>query len=339
MNTFVVTTRVLFVAWAFCNGTPLPIHEMDAYDPTLMYNKWQTVIPASAQDYDVECNQASKCAFLIYIPTSATGATCILPNFLADFRERHSHYSVFFNQTHALKNADGGIGVQGRGCTCDTEIHFSSNPKHLKIAHAIMVSVLDGQIDNCVKIVNEILPPKSRPRNQKWIGISMEPGSIYQNNRLVNYPRLRKKYNLDYIISNDAYSDMPISHITNGYLGNFRMRDFFAKPINSIIKKKPRIMAMYSNCNTGEAGKRTAFIAALCKHFDVDSFGACHHTADLPPEMQQFTYTNQDYVTKLNVMSEYVFSLAFDNTEDDYNSSEKLWHSLLAGSIPGIHKS
>merc|ERR1712196_39681 len=42
----------------------------------------------------------------------------------------------------------------------------------------------------------------------------------------------------------------------------------------------------------------------------------------------------EDSKIKMELMAKYQFSLAFDNTLEEWNTSEKLWHSLLSGTIP-----
>lgn len=63
----------------------------------------------------------------------------------------------------------------------------------------------------------------------------------------------------------------------------------------------------------------------------MDNYGACGNNME---SMGEFTYSKHDNTDKLSKIAEYQFSLAFDNTEEEYNQSEKLWQSLLAGTIP-----
>ncbi len=53
-------------------------------------------------------------------------------------------------------------------------------------------------------------------------------------------------------------------------------------------KSKEKFIAFFaSNCNTGGADKRTAYVDELMKYVKVDSFGGCLHTANMDQEGEQ----------------------------------------------------
>ena len=89
---------------------------------------------------------------------------------------------------------------------------------------------------------------------------------------------------------------------------------------------------MYSNCGEGEAAFRSDVISTLTSEakLSVHNYGECGRNKDGPAS----TYSRDDSTIKLELMAEYQFTLSFDNTVEEWNQSEKLWHALLMGNIP-----
>lgn len=57
--------------------------------------------------------------------------------------------------------------------------------------------------------------------------------------------------------------------------------------INTFLDPPPKkssdkiVVLMASNCNTGGADKRTAYVEELMKYIKVDSYGGCLHNTDM----------------------------------------------------------
>jgi len=289
---------------------------------------FEGVLPRLAPTYDTVCAEVKEgCAFLIFIP-STMSADCLVES---PGKEWHGFFnSLFGMQTVNKDSSDPGVSNPGSGCDCDVPVHYTVNPKFLPFAHAVMVSSLNEQLEQCKESLQEMQP--LRPPQQMLMSISFEPPNRYSNNLKENLPLLKDSHGIQIVMSNDRYSDLPITHITNQYLGNFKVEDLFA-PIN-ITNKKIAIAAMYSNCGSGEGGNRADFLTSLDEHFPLHSFGSCHNTKAIPADKAGMTYSDRDMATKLDIHADYLFTLAYDNTEDDYNFSEKVWQSLLAGTIP-----
>lgn len=103
------------------------------------------------------------------------------------------------------------------------------------------------------------------------------------------------------------------------------------------------ILWMNSNCKT--TSKRTEYVHELMKYIDVDNYGTCgKNIRNLPDHIvaiQNSTNRNlQDRGSyqwengKLTLSSEYLFTISIENSLTYDYITEKLWHPLVAGSIP-----
>ena len=103
------------------------------------------------------------------------------------------------------------------------------------------------------------------------------------------------------------------------------------------------ILWMNSNCRA--ISRRTQYIMKLMKYVDVDNFGTCGSNIRPLPEhivriQRSANRTLKDIATyrweagKLALSKEYLFTIAIENSLTHDYVSEKLWHPLVAGSIP-----
>ena len=100
---------------------------------------------------------------------------------------------------------------------------------------------------------------------------------------------------------------------------------------------------MNSNCNT--PSKRTEYMRELMKFIDVDNYGTCgSNIRTLPKHIVNIqNSTNRDLKDrgsyrweegKLALSSEYLFTIAIENSINHDYITEKLWHPFIAGSVP-----
>ncbi|CAF1673001.1 unnamed protein product, partial [Adineta ricciae] len=106
---------------------------------------------------------------------------------------------------------------------------------------------------------------------------------------------------------------------------------------------KASTLWMNSNCQT--ISKRTQYVQRMMKFIDIDNFGICgtnirplpQHIIDLEGSK---TRSEQDRGTynweagKLALTSDYLFTIAIENSLNHDYVTEKLWHAFVAGSVP-----
>jgi len=118
---------------------------------------------------------------------------------------------------------------------------------------------------------------------------------------------------------------------SNGSIDEFRFTPLAPE------KKIQAIGFMSSNCNGGGAIYRTCYTKDLMNHIQVDALGTCMHNKDLDEEDKPhplFSDLGDSLRIKRKVLSKYMFSLAFENNNMTDYVTEKVYTSLLSGSVP-----
>ncbi|CAF1280371.1 unnamed protein product, partial [Didymodactylos carnosus] len=103
------------------------------------------------------------------------------------------------------------------------------------------------------------------------------------------------------------------------------------------------ILWMNSNCKT--LSDRTEYMLELMKYIDVDNYGSCgQNILSLPKHIVKIqdsegrNLKDRDSYNweagKLALSSEYLFTVAIENGLNHDYITEKLWHPLVAGSVP-----
>eukprot|EP01133_Synstelium_polycarpum_P004397 gene4397-5146_t len=158
--------------------------------------------------------------------------------------------------------------------------------------------------------------------HEEYFPIQMEPGYVR------------------HLDANSTYRQSSEVHITftcswgmgaNGHIDNFKEAQ--VKPFSA---KEKAIGFMSSNCGGGGAIYRTEYIKELMKLLKVDGLGECLHTKDLDPEdsIPVFGDLGKSMSIKERILSKYMFSFAFENNNKTDYVSEKVYTSLLSGSLP-----
>ena len=100
---------------------------------------------------------------------------------------------------------------------------------------------------------------------------------------------------------------------------------------------------MNSNCHT--QSKRTEYLSEMIKYIDVDNYGTCgrnirrlpEHIVRIQNSLNRNLKNRGSYnweAGKLNLSSGYLFTVAIENSISHDYITEKLWHPLVAGSVP-----
>ncbi|XP_029438266.1 alpha-(1,3)-fucosyltransferase 6-like [Rhinatrema bivittatum] len=176
--------------------------------------------------------------------------------------------------------------------------HFTANRTWYKHADAVILHHRD------VCYSKKQLPQDPRPPNQYWIWFNLESPSHSPNlDFMSNLINLTMSYRRD----SDIFTPY-------GWI------QLLEKPRNYSIPSKSKMVAWaVSNWNPGS--KRVKYYEELRKHIHIDVFGQGH--MPLPREKHH------------EIISQYKFYLAFENSQHEDYITEKLWsNALLSGAVP-----
>jgi hypothetical protein len=190
------------------------------------------------------------------------------------------------------------------------------------------------------------LPTAGFPAAPVWVSTGYETGKYFplltrakwtaQFDILSSYPRSAAVVAEQQLAHPDC-DLLPITYTcawgkTDGSIDAFRtmptLESFRAREVGAVL--------MASNCANGGAERRTAYVAALADAFPVVSFGRCLHNRDLPAHMVRPVYDDHGSAMsdKTEMFANFMFVLAFENSNTTDYISEKVYNALLAGAIP-----
>lgn len=71
------------------------------------------------------------------------------------------------------------------------------------------------------------------------------------------------------------------------------------------------------------------------KYIPVDSYGSCLHNKDFPFSDSRHGQGWED--RKMKVVSDYLFVLAFENSNQPDYVTEKFYHAFMSGAVPIVN--
>jgi len=167
-----------------------------------------------------------------------------------------------------------------------------------------------------------LLPP-ARPAHcrQPWIFFSQESSSNYP---LQAHHAFRSlfAYNMTFELDHDV----PVTYADRPYLSGFTYRGHG----NVRKKRSKQIVAIIGKCASHTA--RDVYVQQLAQHLVLDSYGACLNNK--PPPVGDAEWYNIYGESKLQVMSEYHFCVAFENSRHLDYVTEKVFQAYAAGCVP-----
>lgn len=142
-------------------------------------------------------------------------------------------------------------------------------------------------------------------------------------------------HNVSHVLS---YAPVAGAHTTVVSFANFDAHHALRQPL-PVADKLPAVAAFISNCNAGAAFDRLALVQRFRDAgIDVYSFGACANTHSIeqmfPHCARQSRRSAMWDFQKLCVAQHFRFTFALENTIAPGWVTEKLFQSLLAGSVP-----
>ncbi|OHT03800.1 hypothetical protein TRFO_01480 [Tritrichomonas foetus] len=139
---------------------------------------------------------------------------------------------------------------------------------------------------------------------------AMECNSYYGYHQYLH----KFNYTMDYRLT----SDIPIP-----YSETFSFNE--SLPLEN---KTGFIAAFISNCD--DNNNRMKYVEEMGKYVKIDSYGFCQHNTEIPEHYR----SPMLHVEKMNVLRDYKFTIAFENSDDEDYVTEKLYHPLSVGSVP-----
>eukprot|EP01133_Synstelium_polycarpum_P000189 gene189-227_t len=207
------------------------------------------------------------------------------------------------------------------GCPEIDDCAVETNWTALDYADAVVFDV------SKVQLSKEAYYPKERKfPKQLFVGLSVENPTYYPSQ--LNQTYLETTYNLT---GSYRFLDSD-SHITVGYgpvpaYGQKIQFDITA--MKEIPKPKELLVNFIQQNCYGHMG-RTQIVEEIMKLIDVDSMGPCLRNKNVT---QVYGMVNSN-VQKTELIKNYVFTLALENTRCVDYITEKLWQPMTVGSIP-----
>ena len=155
-------------------------------------------------------------------------------------------------------------------------------------------------------------PPLQKREGQIWVAWSMECEKYYPIE-----PQTESSYTFDLTMTYKRQSDVLIPYYYP------ELREKFQKPVRK--KSKRKLAAMFESSGHNQS-KRLEYTRELMQHLEIHSYGKRFKNRNLPDDRGR--------ETKMNVISEYKFTLAFENAIAPDYVTEKFFDPLVAGSVP-----
>ena len=163
--------------------------------------------------------------------------------------------------------------------------------------------------------------PQKRP-GQKWILMSMESDRNYP---FLRDPRIAKQFDLQMTYRLD--SDIPTLYPNwKQYAG------FQDAPLDFALKSSQPATVLYAASNPVEY--RDVFVGELMQHLPVDSVGKCLHNRDINGFSSGTGWPNDGFRALLELIRQYKFYLALENSQTVDYVTEKVFMALAAGTVP-----
>jgi hypothetical protein len=158
--------------------------------------------------------------------------------------------------------------------------------------------------------------PRQKPPGQLWVAWSLECDA--------NYPRLRDpEYMRQFDLTMTYRLDADVIVAYTSYFPGIDL----ASALRTPPKPKPadNLVSLFISSGMNRSG-RIEYAAELMCYLDVHAYGKMFRNRDIPEDQWR--------PSKLDVIANYKFDLAFENAITEDYVSEKFFDPLLAGAVP-----
>lgn len=199
---------------------------------------------------------------------------------------------------------------------CKYRCRWSTDHNELPSADAVIFHMYNNKETYRDFVINKL--PRRSNLDQKWILMAREPSAFYYPDQL---KLLDDKFNLTVTYQRD--SDVQIPYGSYWILPSKSLAYKSKMKMDYLSGKKRKVAWVASNCKT--SSRREEFVNQLEKYIPIDTYGKCGNlTADSESANNFREMIAQDYL----------FYIAFENSDCDDYISEKFWNSLHVGLIP-----
>ncbi|XP_075217380.1 alpha-(1,3)-fucosyltransferase 10 [Lycorma delicatula] len=250
-------------------------------------------------------------------------------NVLQDLEYTPNSYEILLKEIHdpVVLYWSPLVPEQGTSTNCGNVSCFFTHDRRFQKHPLHKAVILYGSGMNVMDLP---LPRK----NALWI--------LLQEESPRNFPPLTSNHVLSLFNLTATFSRHSNFPLTLQYLKNTEVitsKKYFVtlSKKNMLVKRLGLATVLYiqSNCNT--PSNRDSYVAELMKHIKIDSYGVCLRNKDFPDNLKNIKsgdsekFMNGDF---LNFVAQYKFTIVFENTVCDDYISDKLWRSLIVGSVP-----
>ncbi|XP_039276966.1 alpha-(1,3)-fucosyltransferase 10 isoform X2 [Nilaparvata lugens] len=170
------------------------------------------------------------------------------------------------------------------------------------------------------------------PRNRGHIIWALFHEESPRNFLPIVYEKTLSMFDLTATFSRHSHMPLTLQYLENAeklqtmeYFIPFEEKDMLSAQVIAPV------LYIQSSCEV--PSDRDSYIKELMKYIKVDSYGECLNNKKLPYDIQD-PATNLMSNKFLHFIARYKFIIAFENAICDDYITEKLWRSLIVGSIP-----
>ena len=152
----------------------------------------------------------------------------------------------------------------------------------------------------------------NKRKDQIWVAWSVESEA--------NYPKMKDRHfmsHFDIIMTHHTDSDIPVPYVPSNFAELIKRAPSQKKPEN--------IANVFISSRLNKSG-RVQLLMKLMGHIRVHSYGELLNTHTLDDDIGK--------ETKIDIISRYKFTLAFENAISRDYVTEKFYEPLIAGSVP-----